>query len=459
MIVQISNGLKAYHGIINYHDNKVQEGRGEIIQTSFRYTKKNEVINYFKEIAALNKNVQNKGHDIPFSFNHQDKITDDKFKEIANDYLKEMGFDRYPFIIYKHNDKEHQHYHVVVSNIDDEGKFNDKMRHFYKKDSQRLSRELEVKYNLVITEYNRKEKSESLRLVNAQKYSLQNAIKKALKDETLKPLVMEHVKDIEPLIIKEDLNNEHLEALLGSSHKPLVEFLEESGTLKKTLKAELISILDNALDNSVNPKQFEDLSKNAGLYVRFLKSNNEYVYGIKDNEKDVFYYFPEKKLPERFSAISLNGGIAIKNVSEKDQKQYIKNIVGKALKQSVSQEELYSFLKKRNVETVFHQNAAGTYGISFTPINVKEAKTFKASDISRDLSWNKIEKQLNENMVTYQQNNKEYHFDKPSIESEEIKTNNENNDFIAPVQNHDHKRNKHEDEELHTRKKGKNLKR
>src|SRR5690606_13462410 len=461
MIVQISNGLKGYHSIINYHDNKVQEGKAESILSSIGYTKKEDVINYFLQNSKKNTSVKNKGHDIPFSFNHQDQITDDKFKEIANDYLKEMGFEGHPFIVYKHNDKEHQHYHVVVSNIDNTGKYNDKMRYFYKKDSQRISRELEVKHDLVITEYNRKEKSESLRLVNAQKYSMQKAIKKAMLDETIKPLIFEHIKDIQPLIEKEDLNNEHLEALLGSSFTPLKEVLEESGTLKKSLKSELIHVLDHALDKSKSPKEFEELGKNSGLYVRYLKSKNEYMYGITDksNEKQV-YYFSEKKLPERFSALSVNGFTSEKVVSDKQQKKYINTILNKALKQSVSQEELYSYLKKRNIETVFHSNSGGTYGVSFTPLNVKDAATFKASEIARGLSWKNIEKQLQENMSSYQKTNKEYHFSSDNTNKNSNSEQRQSGDFIAPVEKHDYNRNKHEDEELHRdKKKSKNLKR
>jgi len=456
MIVKISNGLRGYHGIINYHDKKVQEGRGEVITSSFGYIKKTEVINYFKDIAKMNKSVKNKGHDIPFSFNYADKISDDKFKIIANDYLNEMGFSGHPYIIYKHNDKEHQHYHVVVSNVDDLGKFNNRMRSFYKKDSQRLSRELEVKYDLVVTEYNRKEKSESLRLVNATKYSLQKTIIKALDDETLRPILSEHTKDIESLLFKEDLNNEHLEALLGSSYEPILKLLENTGTLKKTYKSQLLDILEQGLEKSNSVNQYEDLIKNAGLYVRFVKGKNQYVYGIKDQEKDIFYYYNEDKLPERFSAKNLYHGPEIKNVSDKQQKQYIKSIVNKAIKQSDSIDNFSKFLKNRNIETLFHKNAAGIYGVSFTTLNVTNSNTFKASEVNRDLSWNKIVQQLESNTKI----DKEYHFeDNDSLNAQEDNSLQLNN-FIPNVTNYDTKRNKHEDEELHTKnKRNKNLKR
>ncbi len=460
MIVKISNGLTGYHGIINYHDKKVQEGRGEVIVSSFSYTKKNEVINYFKDIAKMNNSVKNKGHDIPFSFNYQDKISDDQFKIIANDYLDEMGFTGHPFIIYKHNDKEHQHYHVVVSNIDDTGKFNNQMRSFYKKDSQRLSRELEIKYDLVVTEYNRKDKSESLRIINANKYSLQKAILKAYNDEALKPLIIEHIKDIEPLLLKEDLNNEHLEALLGSSHKPVLDLLENSNTLKKTYKSQLLDILEQGLENSNTAKQFEDLTKNAGLYVRFVKSKNQYVYGIKDQEKDIYYYFNEDKLPERFSAKNLHHGPEIKSVSDKQQKQYIKNIVGKAIQRAETVEDFSKFLKSRNIETQLYENSSGIYGVSFTTLNVENSNTFKASEISRDLSWNKIVQQLENNRTNNNEIDKDYQFDNNSFNPQEDNSQQENNDFIPNVVNYDNKRNKNEDEELHTKgKKNKNLKR
>ncbi|MCH3886008.1 relaxase/mobilization nuclease domain-containing protein, partial [Tenacibaculum aquimarinum] len=82
-----------------------------------------EIKNEFKVFQDLNHRCEN--NDISFVLSPEtkngSKLTNQDFKEIADDFLKRMKLDKHQAIVIKHSDKKHTHLHIYVNRIDSNG--------------------------------------------------------------------------------------------------------------------------------------------------------------------------------------------------------------------------------------------------------------------------------------------------------------------------------------------------
>lgn len=100
----------------------------------------------FKLAHQLNKRVKRYVYHASLSLAAPEKLCEDKWKEIAIDYLKGMGFTNNQYLLIAHNDTNHNHIHIVASRIKMDGKPVHDHWDFVK--SEKLVRELEKKYDL-----------------------------------------------------------------------------------------------------------------------------------------------------------------------------------------------------------------------------------------------------------------------------------------------------------------------
>ena len=76
----------------------------------------------------------------------EDKLSDEQLREIAEEYMKRMGYGKQPYIVFKHTDIEREHLHIVSLRIDVAGR---KLPHdFEARRSMEILRDLERKYSL-----------------------------------------------------------------------------------------------------------------------------------------------------------------------------------------------------------------------------------------------------------------------------------------------------------------------
>jgi len=165
-----------------YHEKKVQEGKAMLLYNgTFSDSDRGEqVIKSLNEMVNLNLNVsKNRFFNCSINLPFFEDLPDEKFIEIASEYLSEMGYADCPFLIYRHKDKKHHHIHVICTTVNYDGEkvkdFNDQYN------SERISRQLERKYDLFRVEkkgLDRKKLSE----INSSKYSVSKAICKCFQN-------------------------------------------------------------------------------------------------------------------------------------------------------------------------------------------------------------------------------------------------------------------------------------
>ncbi len=111
----------------------------------------------------------------------EDVLSDQQLADIAQEYMQKLGYGNQPYLVYKHEDIDRHHIHIVGLRVDENGKpLNNKFEH---RRSKQITRELEKKYNLHPAE--KKERTESPELkkvdyaVGDVKHQIGNAVKGA----------------------------------------------------------------------------------------------------------------------------------------------------------------------------------------------------------------------------------------------------------------------------------------
>ncbi len=101
----------------------------------------------FAPYLIANRNTQYHTLHISLNPDPKDKVSDDKFREMAEEYMREMGYEQQPFVVFKHTDIDRTHIHIVSVCVDETGKkISDK---FEKMRSMNICRELEKKHLLI----------------------------------------------------------------------------------------------------------------------------------------------------------------------------------------------------------------------------------------------------------------------------------------------------------------------
>jgi hypothetical protein len=154
MIANISPPSSSPRGALNYNCKKVEDGEAKILQTNRIWQKysgeftANELAYIFEKRAAVNKNTKNPFVHISLNPSPDDTLTDEQLTKIADEYMKKMGYGNQPYVVFKHEDIDRHHLHIVTTNVDAQGKkiagIDSNERHRSKK----ITREIERKYKL-----------------------------------------------------------------------------------------------------------------------------------------------------------------------------------------------------------------------------------------------------------------------------------------------------------------------
>lgn len=152
MIAKIGRSTNLY-GALAYNNKKVEREKGKILLTNKmiettdgRYTV-SQLAHSFDSYLAANQNTEKYTVHISLNPDPKDKVSDEDFVQIAQDYMHEMGFGEQPYVVFKHLDIERTHIHIVSVAVDEMGKkISDR---FEKRRSMEICRALENKYELL----------------------------------------------------------------------------------------------------------------------------------------------------------------------------------------------------------------------------------------------------------------------------------------------------------------------
>jgi len=145
---------------LNYNEQKVKEGNAECLY-AHRFLKEADRLNFydkllrFENLIALNQRATTNTVHISLNFGPDEKIEKEKLIEIASVYMEKIGFNDQPYLVYRHTDAGHPHIHIISTNIRQDGK-RISLHNIGRKESTKARREIEVKFNLVKAEDQKK---------------------------------------------------------------------------------------------------------------------------------------------------------------------------------------------------------------------------------------------------------------------------------------------------------------
>ncbi|PTD13669.1 conjugal transfer protein MobB [Flavobacterium columnare] len=152
MIAKIGRSGNLY-GALAYNQLKVENENGKIlfankmIETANGHYSVVQLAQSFAPYLIANRNTEKHTLHISLNPDPKDIVSDYRFREMAEEYMREMGYGEQPFVVFKHTDIDRSHIHIVSVCVDEEGKkISDK---FEKMRSMNICRELERKHGLI----------------------------------------------------------------------------------------------------------------------------------------------------------------------------------------------------------------------------------------------------------------------------------------------------------------------
>lgn len=140
------------YGALAYNGEKINEAKGRLLTTNRIYDDGTGTVNIAKVMedfqSFMPPVIRTKNLVLHISLNpHPDDVlTDTELQNIAREYLERMGYGNQPYLIFKHEDIDRHHLHIVTINVDENGKRINQDYLFRR--SERIRKELEQKYGL-----------------------------------------------------------------------------------------------------------------------------------------------------------------------------------------------------------------------------------------------------------------------------------------------------------------------
>ena len=346
MVAKINYGSSLF-GALAYNGEKVNEGVAKILETNKVFSPADgthDISACMQDFMAyMPSHVLTKKPVIHISLNPHpdDSLTDEQFSAIAWEYIEKMGYANQPFIVYKHEDIDRHHLHIVTLAVDERGKKINDGNNFYI--STRILKELEQKYGLIPAQM-RKEK-EVFRLQKVC-YGDGENLKKQLASVIKLAAKFYHCPSLK-----------EYRALL-STYNICVE--EVKGEMQGKTYMGLLYFATNDKGNKVG---------------KVFKSS---LFG-----KSVGY----EALQNRFKASK-------EKLKEKHLAPKTKAIVAGALRRSAAKEDFRANLHRKGIDVLFRENEQGRlYGITF--IDHNNGCVVNGSRLGKELSANAIAEWFN----------------------------------------------------------------
>lgn len=151
MVAKISVGSSLY-GAIAYNGEKINEAQGRLLTTNRIYNDGSGTVDIGKAMEGFltflppQMKIEKPVVHISLNPHPEDVLTDIELQNIAREYLEKLGFGNQPYLVFKHEDIDRHHLHIVTVRVDENGRSIDTRNNFYR--SKQITRELERKYGL-----------------------------------------------------------------------------------------------------------------------------------------------------------------------------------------------------------------------------------------------------------------------------------------------------------------------
>jgi hypothetical protein len=337
MVTKISSGSSLY-SVLTYNQEKIDKEKARVLfsQRIIEPTDKNNCIGdynrSFEPYLLANKKTENPILHISINPDPEDVISDEQLSEIAQEYMQGLGYGDQPFLVYKHEDIDRHHLHIVSVKVDETGKMiNDSFQH---RRSMDVCRKIERKYGLIQADQKRKKESLPLKTVRYEegeiKQQVANVIRQVMRTyhfhsimeyKALLSFYNVHVDEVRGKhkdemfhgLVYSATNNRGVKtgpalksSLFGKpvGHKALQNRIQKSIEIIKVrrLNGRSKSIISQAMQSCKNRTDFEKNLINNGISVLFRQNISGRIYGVTFIDHMQKVVFNGSRLGKAFSA-------------------------------------------------------------------------------------------------------------------------------------------------------------
>ena len=151
MVAKIHLGNSLY-GALNYNGEKLNKEKGKLLDSNKIFNDGSGKLNIhrafedFKRWMPAHTKTERPMMHISLNPHPDDRLTDVEYARLAHEYMEKMGFGDMPYLIFKHEDIDRHHIHIVALRVRPDGTAISDQNNFYR--SKDICRELEKKYGL-----------------------------------------------------------------------------------------------------------------------------------------------------------------------------------------------------------------------------------------------------------------------------------------------------------------------
>ena len=335
MVAKISIGNSLY-GALTYNGEKINKEKGRLLDTNKIYNDGSGSVDirrayedFMRWIPTSSRTERPMMH-ISLNPHPDDKLSDTDFTRLAHDYMQMMGLGDMPYMIYKHEDIDRHHVHIVALRMGTDGRCISDRNNFYK--NKKVCRELEKKYGLKPAE--------------REKISPDTPIAKIDPNGDIKRQVANTVK------------------MVGMRYK-----FQSMGEYNAILG--LYNVRCDTADGRVNGREYHGL-----VY-----------FATDDNGNTIATPLKASRLGKFASRTAIDG--RFERAKEKIDVAPTKRKVADALGQSSGKDDFVARLKERNIDVVFRYTDEGRiYGVTFVDHDTMTA--LNGSRLGKEFSANAL---------------------------------------------------------------------
>ena len=338
MVAKINIGSSLF-GALSYNQQKINAGVGKILCSNkvLLPTDASLTLAFCMKSFEdhLPKDIKTEKPVIHISLNPHpdDALSDEQLSTIAQEYLDKMGYGNQPYVVYKHEDIDRHHIHIVSLRVDGQGKkINDKFEY---RRSKAITRELE------------------------QKYGLHPADKQS--------------RSIAPQLPKVDYKKGNVKKQIANLTKGLADSyrFQSIGEYKTLLS--LCNIGMEEIKGSFDGKPFHGI-----VYFALDKKGRKVGLPIKAS-----MIGPHAGAP----ALQKRCGYNTQCIKKDNLKEASRLVIGSVLATSKNRNQFERRLQKQGIDVVFRENNDGRiYGVTF--IDHKQHTALNGSRYGKELSAN-----------------------------------------------------------------------
>ena len=335
MVAKISIGNSLY-GALTYNGEKINKEKGRLLDTNKIYNDGSGSVDirrayedFMRWIPTSSRTERPMMH-ISLNPHLDDRLSDTDFTRLAHDYMQMMGLGDMPYMIYKHEDIDRHHVHIVALRVGTDGRCISDRNNFYK--NKKVCRELEQRYGLKPAE--------------REKITPDMPIKKVDPNGDIKRQVANTVK------------------MVGMRYK-----FQSMGEYNAILG--LYNVRCDTADGRVNGREYHGL-----VYFATDDSGNTIATPLKAS-----------RLGKFASRTAIDG--RFERAKEKIDVAPIKRKVADTLGQSLGKDDFVAKLKERNIDVVFRYTDEGRiYGVTFVDHDAMTA--LNGSRLGKEFSANAL---------------------------------------------------------------------